>query len=277
MRDHAVVLTYPGHFLPTQLTLLSIKEHFPEITKYTVLIDDIGLPDKQEYLNKCLRLYQCDVVALSKFKFLNEFRGDAWIRQQIVKLYLDVILEVENWFFSDGDIGFTSHISEGVVPYGYASILEHDVRSDCEDRYLKEMLKLEIKKESNHFGKVCTSVAAFRDMSSCTLLDLRNYVEKHAGIGFMDLHLEIMKNPKYVMSEWELIEHFRTHVQHVSSDWLFCPPRDYSEYFNTISSGHPQPYFYTFYENNETVNTDFWTRVLEHKKANKIRHSALTY
>lgn len=266
MRDHAVVLTYPGHFLLTQITIKSIEEYFPEIQRFTILADDISPIAPSTYINDCKKAYRHNVVALSQFDFLKRFASNNWVRQQMVKLHLDVILDGNSWFFSDGDIGFTSHIPIDTVPYGYINALEDPVRTNGQDNYITYLLGLETPTEWLDPKRICTSVAAFRDMYAETLNSLRQFVEQRFDLNFVDLHYSLSKDRRYAISEWELLESYRLYVLKQKTNWAFCPPRDYIEYHNPIAAGHPQPYFYTYYGTDSDLGPQWWGKVKEHSE-----------
>lgn len=272
MRDYAVVLTYPGHFLLTTLTLRSIWQHFPEIKKITVLADDIAESTPPSYISDCENKYQCEIVPLSQFEFLHPFANNGWIRQQIAKLHLDLILNSSSWFFSDGDIGFTSHIPFGCTPHGFLTVdpvanpVEYD-RTIAEERYIKELLgdgPIMIPELLQPDSRLCTNVAAFRDMNADLLVSLRQYVEHRLDVNFIDKHYNAARNPNYLISEWELIESYRTIILKQTPDWFFCPPVDYNNFFETLPAGHPRPYFYTIYGGDGNLSKDWWDRIEEH-------------
>lgn len=262
MRNHAVVLTYPDHYLLTTLTIRSIRKFFPEVKDITVLVDDISPKSWSTYISDCEKLYQTTVIPLSQYRFLQPFAENGWIRQQIVKLHLDSILEQDRYFFTDGDIGFTSHIPFGIVPHGYISADQSNAdRGTTQDSYIRDLLGVAPIDQWYKNERMCTSVAAFRDLDLTIIKSLREYIEKRFGVSFIETHIDIMKNTRYTISEWELIEAYRLNVLHQEINWFFCPPRNYSEYFVQISPAHPVPYFYTCFGSDADFGQDWWNQV----------------
>lgn len=276
MRDHAVILTYPSHFLLTRLTLYSIKEFFPEVSKITILVDDLASTtesNRRRYIQNCVDAYQVDVIPLSRFKFLQPFNNDSaatgWIRQQIVKLHLDLILDVNQCFFTDGDIGFTSHIPFGISPHGFISASSNNSkRSESQDLYISNLLGVSAIEQWRENERVCTSVAAFRDLNMSTIKSLRQFVEKRLNTNFIEHHVRLFRQPdKYTMSEWELLETYRSKILNEKIDWLFCPPRSYIDFFEKPDPEHPQPYFYTCYGNDVNFDQHWWDQMSRHISA----------
>lgn len=264
MRNHAVVLTYPDHYLLTTLTINSIQKFFPEINNITVLVDNISPKSWTTYVSDCEKLYQTTVVPLSNYSFLQPFATSGWIRQQIVKLHLDSILEKDQYFFADGDIGFTSHIPFGATPHGYISASQNNAeRGKTQNLYIRDLLGVSPVDKWYKNERLCTSVAAFRDLDLNIIKSLREYVEKRSGMNFIDKHIEIMKSSQYTISEWELIEAYRLNVLHQEINWFFCPPRSYSEYFNRLCPAHPLPYFYTCFGSDDDLTQDWWCHINE--------------
>lgn len=262
MRDCAVVLTYPGHFLLTRLTLFSIKEFFPEIDNVVVLVDDFAATPM--YVQNCHNAYQTEVIPLSHYGFLQPFANNSWHRQQMVKLHLDLIVDRKRIFFADGDIGFTSHIPFGVTPHAFIdSSLDSDIRAKSQDLYIYDILGVEPLRNWDHLqtNRFCTSVTAFRDIDTNILATLRQFVEKRHALDFIEYHNKIIRNPAYTMSEWELLENYRANILDEKINWLFCPPRSYVDYFEPVAPGHPQPYFYTCYGTDADFTQEWWARI----------------
>lgn len=291
MRDHAVILTYPGHFLSTRLTLCSIKDFFPEINKFTVLVDDLAFATKsirQKYVQDCIAAYQADIIPLSRFDFLQPFNNDSaetgWVRQQIVKLHLDLMLDMDQCFFTDGDIGFTSYIPVMASPHGFISADSNSSkRAKSQDFYISDLLGVPAIEKWNDASdeRSCTSVSAFRDLDMHTIKSLRQFVETRLNTDFIELHCKAFRQPdKYTMSEWELLETYRATILGEKINWLFCPPRSYADYFEPIDPCHPQPYFNTYYGRDNDLGQEWWTRMEQHisiKSGKEIAPFVLTY
>jgi hypothetical protein len=190
-----VVLTYPGHFLLTVLTIRSYLEyHTP--TAVIIVADDLSPYAWDSYLQDCQQLYDTQIIPLSCISQAQQF-GKGWIRQQVAKLYLDTILKVDCCFFTDGDIVFLNPVDVNDTPY---SIPDFSEVSQQQLDYVSRLLRINNPGIRVNGQLVCVSDPPFRTMHCQTLQQLRNCVGvqiTQTGAG---------------MSEWELIENFRHHV-----------------------------------------------------------------
>jgi len=111
-----VVLTYPGHFLLTALTIQSYFKHHKH-TSTTLIIDDTSSFCWPGYLEDCQQQYSgYNIITVSSLDTAKLFKGP-WVRQQIVKLYLDTLLPFDEWFFTDGDLEYYFPAPTNVIPY----------------------------------------------------------------------------------------------------------------------------------------------------------------
>lgn len=190
-----VVLTYPGHFLLTALTIRSYLEyHTP--TEVIVVADDLSPYVWDSYLKDCQYLYWSSVVPFSQIAETKQ-HNNGWIRQQIAKLHMDQIIKSDRWFFTDGDIVFLHAVDPTHIPY---SVPDYTETTKQQNDYVKSLLNVDVGIMVNG-QQVCVSNPPFRTVESNTLQELRNHVGKQihtTGPG---------------MSEWELIENFKQKVQ----------------------------------------------------------------
>jgi hypothetical protein len=233
MREHAVILTYPGHFFLTQLTIRSVQKHIKP-KDITVIVDDIAYSAWDTYVDDCKSFYSgCDVIHTTQFDFINNkpFKGNPWMRQQLIKLSLHQILPFDRWFFTDGDIEFYSNIPVDITPYTIATIpidvwkswdtapLE-DKETLLMSNYINYMLGLEdfwelpVKCNKTKPNQVIsTSGVPFRDMTKERLQDLEDFVFKRFGRNHSQVHQEIKLDRTKAMTEWELMEAFRYYIR----------------------------------------------------------------
>jgi hypothetical protein len=190
-----VVLTYPGHFLLTALTIQSyLTYHTP--TEIVVVADDIGPYAWNSYLKDCQDLYWTDVIPFSQISETKKF-NNGWIRQQIAKLHLDQVIAADSWFFTDGDIVFLHSVDPSHVPY---SVPYYNEVTRQQNEYVNELLGIDAGICVDH-QQVCVSNPPFRAMQTSVLQELR----QHAG--------EKLTTTGIGMSEWELIENFKQHIK----------------------------------------------------------------
>jgi len=217
MSQPLVVLTYPGHFLLTALTIQSYFRHHPQVP-VTVVADDIDANAWPEYLSDCADLYApANIIPVSQLSQAQAFQHEGWIRQQIVKLYLDQVLPFDTWFFTDGDIEFNAPVPHNAVPY---TITRGGSTQDQQNEYVSTLLKV----TPGVFAEqqVCVSHPPFKTMRAQDLIQLRSYVEQQVGCDFINWHQQHITHfggdlnpdgtPRYLMSEWELLATFQTAV-----------------------------------------------------------------
>ncbi len=217
MRSRAVVLTYPGHFLLTQLTLRSIRQHFPEVKEIIVVADDCSSLIWPEYLANCAKSYQCDVIPVSSTAMSEVEPG--WLRQQMVKMHIDRLIDWPEFFITDGDIRFDDPVPFGIVPFNYIDFTDVDLQQSL---FVSHMLGIPHRPLKIRDQNVITSNSAFRDTKAEWWKSMRSYIENRFGQSLLDLHkdLDSVKG----VTEWELIESYKINVLKIEPefDTLFC-------------------------------------------------------
>jgi hypothetical protein len=251
-------MTYPGHYLQTALTIQSyLKFHSPE--SVTVIVDDINEHAWQTYQQDCATFYNARIIPASRLDSRSLFDGVPWIRQQLVKLYLDQLLDFEQWFFTDGDVQFNFPIAKDTVPYTYT---DGGLVQQQQNNYVTRMLNLS---DPGIFvdKQVCVSNPPFRFMDAKTLQDLRQHVEHIHGINFLDLHWQISFDTKtigqyqyYSISEWELLATFATRVQGRSLNLQYYPTYDLKDRVVPTST-HPD-YINTCYNTDQEIGREWF-------------------
>jgi hypothetical protein len=207
--DVVAVLTYPGHFLLTASTIKSYLQYHSAPHKLVVVVDDMNEMAWPTYVNDCQTFYtelepNVEVVAISKIAPINQLTTSGWVRQQITKLYLDLVVDAESWFFTDGDIVFLHPVPPTDTPF---SMPIETLVTQKQNSYVGAMLKT--KSVGIKFGgeQVCVSNPAFRTMYSKILKDLRTHLQELHGKESYQLHATY---PDEIgISEWELIENFK--------------------------------------------------------------------
>jgi len=215
----AVVLTFPGHFFLTAMTLESIRYFYPDIKQIYVLYDDQVTAGWPDYVDDC-----CEWYRIPKNKFISYSQVDSdiaqcpigWYRQQIVKCSIDLIIPGDRWFVVDGDVVFDEKIDvENITP------VQH--RSDFNDPLAMSVLKgiktlLGIDQHpllSDGRFKITSSIP-FRNLEKTVLQALRQQVESSIKGTFTKRITEMIYAHELVvydatgtcmvMNEWELLE-----------------------------------------------------------------------
>jgi hypothetical protein len=209
------VLTYPGHFLLTVLSIRSFLTHNAEYQSSAlfILIDDISKLAWPTYVSDCTKLYKthfpnCQIIPLSNFQKFVRFQQWDWARQQIVKLYLDTVVPGNSWFYFDGDIIFHQPVDISAVPYTNV-----DQFADSQNTYVKYMLQIDNVGQWVNDQQVCVSNPPWRLLQANILQKLRAHVLTQHNTELDQLHFDQIQWSWNGMSEWELIESFQTHVQ----------------------------------------------------------------
>lgn len=253
-----VVLTYPGHFLLTALTIRSYLEyHTP--TKIIVVADDLSPYAWSTYLTDCQNLYQTRVIPVSQMPPAKQF-NNGWIRQQIIKLYLDRIIDTDTWFFTDGDVEYCCPAPLNAIPY---VITRGGPTQDQQNNYVAKLLKIEhpvgIYAEHPDMNwdpatrrhQVCVSNPPFRTMDKSTLRQLRKHVEDHHGIGIIEAHHKL--NGDYSVSEWELIASFQLRVLKEDIPVIYYPTVPIGD-----DRGSPFDHCATCYNTDREYGREWW-------------------
>jgi len=258
MSQPLVILTYPGHFLLTALTIQSYLQHHTP-SSVTVVADDLSPHSWSGYLDHCAQQYNCKVIPTSSILEAVAFSNNHWIRQQIVKLHLDLVLDTDCWFFTDGDVEYCFSVPYNTVPY---SIVRGGSERTLQDQYVATMLGIanpgiqathpDIDWNQDHLDQVCVSNPPFRTMHADVLRQLRTYVQQLHNRSFVELHQQW----KHLMSEWELIANFQTHILKQPIELIYYPTVPLSIVYNNQPN---QPnYCGTSYQGDSEFDAIWW-------------------
>ena len=250
-----VVLTYPGHFLLTVLTIRSYLEyHTP--TEVVVIADDLSPHAWDSYLKDCQDMYWAPVIPVSQIAEAKKFNS-GWIRQQIVKLYLDQLLAYNTWFFTDGDVEYCAPAPTNVIPF---TITRTGTLRPQQNAYVAQLLGIDSAgiytehpdmdwEPGTRRHQVCVSNPPFRTMSSTTLQQLRQHIEQQ-GQSAADSHSTV---DHLAVSEWELIANFQLNVLKQDIPLVYYPTV-------AIDSGQTSPVDYcaTCYDADSAYSQEWW-------------------
>ena len=261
MTQPLVVLTYPGHFLLTALTIQTYFQHNP-IVPVIVIVDDLSDHCWPNYIKDCENFYQCELILMSAIAITRQF-NTGWIRQQIAKLYLDQILPYDTWFFTDGDVGYYHPAPQDVIPY---VITRGGPAQEKQNAYVSKSLGIDnagIWAEHEHMDwepgtyrhQVCVSNPPFRTMKTHTLQQLQYHIEKLHKKTIEELHISVtgLNNHDYSISEWELIANFQIHVLKEIIPLVYYPTIPIDDI-----NGSPYNYCRTCYTSDSAFNKDWW-------------------
>jgi hypothetical protein len=253
------VLTYPGHFLLTTLTIRSyLKYHEP--VSITVIADDLSDLAWSRYLDDCKQQYGCNIIPVSSIEPAQAFQNNPWVRQQIVKLYLDQVLPHNDWFFTDGDLEYYFFAPCDIIPYVITRGGPEQVKHNA---YVSEMLGIDNPgiyaehpdmdwQPGTYRHQVCVSNPPFRIMQAQTLQKLRAHVEQLHGQPFIQLH----QRTDHLVSEWELIANFQTHVLKENINLVYYPtvPIDKPQ----LTNPNQPDYCGTCYQGDQEFDSYWW-------------------
>jgi len=217
-RTHAIVLTYPGHFLLTKLTIDQLYQTQPEVNRITVIVDDISNLAWQTYISDCDSLYDNrvdQIIQLSHYREFKRLRNYPWLRQQTVKLYLDRLFPNDEFvFFIDGDVLLHKHVPLGITPFSFTEysgvpLTERDPGpgeiTSQQSYYVQHLLG------RPHLGiqyqgrRVCVSSPPFRDICLTQLPLLRAEIYNRFNQDLIGIHVAIATDTRHSASEWELL------------------------------------------------------------------------
>lgn len=221
-----VVLTYPGHFFLTALTVKSYLKYHPTPCCIDILVDDVSLWTWPGYVEDCKEFYKqfgATVWPMSDHAVVKQFDGNGWIRQQMIKLHLDQILSHESFFFTDGDIVFLNPVEPESVPYSTPGSNYITKDNNC---YVETLLGIPQAGIVVDNQQVCVSDPGFRTMHKQLLVKLRQHVEQQLDQAFDTIHKKFQYNNTPSVSEWELIENFKLRVLNQSLDLVKYAPHD---------------------------------------------------
>ena len=265
MRSRAVVLSYPGHFLLTWLTVKSIEKHISGISHITVIADDISYLTWENYIQDCKDLYAVEVIPASDYEIFSQFKDNPWIRQQIIKMSLDKIVPNESVFFTDGDVVFYYDVTESCVPYTLVKysgvpLTERDPGpgevTSQQLYYVQKTLNFPSKGIFCNNKLVSTSGAPFRDIDNITLKRLRNYIEKTLNTDFYQYHLDISLDTRYSVSEWEILEQYKRDIEQQKLNLVYYPPYAIDNLPPTTHKG--QNWFASCFDSDVSFSYQWW-------------------
>lgn len=225
---NAVVLTFPGHFFQTILSIKSIQRWY-QPSRWYLILDDISAGPWHDYSQDFENYLRDELPALDfQLFFTSDLTGFAdcasgWWRQQLVKLTLDLIIDGDEWFVVDGDVVFDSHCDiKSVTPISRRTLGPHSPIAVLGTNYVKNLLGTEQGNLTVNGEYVLTNPVPFRWLSKELLQALRKHVEQRYCKDFTQLHLDWFRDQtiiayedppvKMIMTEWELIECFRHFV-----------------------------------------------------------------
>jgi hypothetical protein len=223
--------------------------------KLFVIIDDINELAWPTYIEDCRNFYiaiepNVKIVAVSTVSPINQLTTSGWVRQQITKLYLDLIIDTESWFFTDGDIVFLHPVPSTDTPF---SMPMETLVTRKQNSYVGTMLKTE--SVGIKFGgeQVCVSNPAFRTMHAQPLKDLRTHLQELHGKESYQLHETY---PDEIgISEWELIENYKQ-LTNIKPNLVQYAPHPYSAITKKLNYFTKQ--FITGYGVDATLERDWF-------------------
>lgn len=221
--QQAVILTYPAQFYLTKICINSMRKYIPECINILVLVDDTSELSWDTYYGDCEKLYSEPNLTLraistvNEVKFLEAYKFDPWIKQQIVKLLMGEFLNYDEIFFTDGDVIFRSEIPYGIsavtrshnpVWYAGVDIYTTDILNLSDD-IVKGVFKPDYTGKDVRFDP---AVAPFRDIKLDELRTLKSYSMSQTNRDFVESHCKYVDDKLKFVSEWELIEAYKKHI-----------------------------------------------------------------
>lgn len=274
MIESIVILTYPGHFYTTGVCLRRLQQYQDyDCTIYIVADDrsdlawDTYLEDLHTYISHNT-WHPFEIVPTSRLKFplANSF-SIGWIRQQIVKLHLDLLIPQHGFWCIDADVFLENTVDWYAVPYVIRN--DKDQLYDEFTNYSNYMLGLDTTGYFYNGDRIDSSGIAYRFLDRNLLESIRDFVANIHGTNFMDLHAELILKDKLkdaagihcdmTISEWHLLETYKECILEQSPPRVLTPtmqPTDDRE-----SKVGPRDYWptcvSTFWGKDEDLGLDF--------------------
>ena len=238
MIESIVILTYPGHFYTTGVCLRRLQRYQDYDCPIYIVADDRSELAWDTYLEDLHKYiahnswHKFEIVPTSRLEFPTGTSFSAgWIRQQIVKLHLDLLIPHNNFWCIDTDVFLENTVDWYAVP--------HKLRND-EDQlyneftnYANYMLGLATDGYYYNNDRIDTSGIAYRYLSKDLLRNLRNCVQNIHNKEFMLLHHDMLSNFELkdavdthcdmTMGEWHLLETYREYVLEQSPPRVLTP------------------------------------------------------
>jgi len=277
MNQPLVVLTYPGHFLLTALTIQTyLKFHTPP--SITVIVDDLSSSVWPDYLTDCQKQYPYTIITTSSMTVAKEFSDSPWVRQQIVKLHLNQALPCDTWFFTDGDVEYRFPAPCNSVPY---AVTQGGAVQLGQNKYVSSLLGIKnpgirvnhCDKTWNHEKKclmenyivqqVCVSNPPFRTMTAQILQQLQTHVEQTTGKDLIAWHHELInlsdERHRLSISEWELLANFQQYVLKEDINLVYYPTIPLGETIKYPAPTQPD-YCGTCYTSDSAYSRAWWRK-----------------
>jgi hypothetical protein len=275
MSNTVIVISFPGHFLLTRLTIESLRKYYPEMKNIIVVYDDNYMDKWPDYVNDCAEYYSIDCLHFIPFSKIDSeiyHCPNGWYRQQLVKCCLDRIVTEDKFFIVDGDIIFDEHIDvENIIPvhhYKLSSFTDNMALTIAVTNCTKKLLQVNVNPFLTDRRYSITSSIPFRVVEKITLCKLRQIVENNFQKNFVSAINELVSTNKLttyptkpndlVMNEWELIETVnlmlnpKTPIVHTGSG--------YDYFFNTTDIPYGrfrQGYVYDY----QLIDKNFFTNI----------------
>lgn len=260
----AIVISFPGHFLLTRLTIDSLRRFYPEYKQIHVVYDNATVESWPSYVDDAAEFYQINKSNFVSFDTVDNkisTCGMGWYRQQLVKCCVDKYFAGDQWFVLDGDIIFDDTIDvAGITPVALRPRCDAtEPLSRSVAACVKNFLNVGSHPLQNDQHHVVTSCIPFRILSRETLQELRKRAEIFLGGDFVQQITHQCRTQqlvayddtgeKMVMNEWELIESVN-HMLHPGRYQLKNIGSGYEHYrhTNAIRTGYNyrQGYVYDY-------------------------------
>ena len=279
MRNNIVLLTYPGHFLLSKLAIESIKKISPQ-SNITVIADNISNLTWNGYIDDCKVFYGVEVIPTNQtLNLLTMFKGDGWLRQQMVKLNLDRFLPGDLWYVTDGDIICERLIGANEIPYNYQTTHNPLINAQ-QHMYIKHMLGINQKLQLNG-EDIYTHHIPVRWVTRDDLHSLYRHVSDVNQNDANIAHFNLMRKERIIgygptpehlsMTEWDLLETWRILIDEQQPKYRYWILDDGAAPRKNVPVSRLKTFFGTdrdfsqeYFENQGLqVPADAWKKVLE--------------
>lgn len=269
-----VVQTYPAHLYQTLLCLQHIQKL--NIASQVILVmDDLSNFSWPEYTTTCESVYQglADrFLRVSDNALMYRLKSWPWLRQQTTKLYLDTMIESQEWLFIDGDVRLHDCPPKNCVPastHAYVGVpldLRDPQPGEMSSQvlfYIRHMLGVNFAgfwHDQSTSTVITASHPPIKYMQAQILKSLRQHIETRLGKRLVDAHLDIALDTRMAPCEWDLIECFRQQILQQPADWFA-----YDDFFQTTWQSDRELGLEWFAARQVSIDEEIWLKLPERK------------
>ena len=215
----------------------------------TIIADDCSELAWTSYFVDCCQTYNLPIIPVSTVSKIAAVMP-GWLRQQLVKMHIDLYVGFDDLFLVDGDTIFYDYIPYMVVPFQSIDLMEVDLH---QSEYVSLTLKRPFKRFTHEGREGIVNFPGFRETNVVWWKELRRFIEKNHYQSVIDYHAQY--KPLNGVSEWELLEQFKSQILKI--------PANLQVFSNAELSEETMPtniHFATSWNSDKYYSTSWWQK-----------------